>query len=127
MMIVEEDQVRALAWAGWETKRRELAARFTREHPDLADEADRVMRFACDIADDIHFENADDIYALMELSLLPGWPEVPGRWGRLLPHVLANRDATPAARLELLRREVLPRVHEELRTLVSPISRRPQG
>lgn len=125
MMLIEEDQVQTLAWASWETKRRELAARFAQAHPDRADDADRVMRLACDIADEIGFEKADHIYRLMELSMLPGWPEVPGRWGNLLPHLLANRDATPEARLELLDRELMPRLREELEGLVSPIGGAP--
>lgn len=125
MMLIEEDQVRTLAWASWETKRRELAARFAQEHATSAEDADRVMRLACDIADEIGFEKTEHIYALMELSTLPGWPEVPGRWGNLLPHLLANRDATPEARLELLERELMPRLREELKELVSPMGDAP--
>ena len=114
MLIIRNHQIESLVQATRRAVQRDLVRRFAAEHPEQADAADEIVAAAVADAAELEIRDPDVVYRLALLALLPGYPNVPGKWGALLVRALANRLASGDARLTFIERELIPRIRAEL-------------
>ena len=111
MLRINDYQLARLALVTREAVHRDLSARLGHEHPELAEEAEDIVAGAMADAAEVEIHEVEAIYRMAQL---PGYPNVPGKWGALIPRALANRLAADEARLTFIERELVPRIHREL-------------
>ncbi|MEM6788187.1 MAG: hypothetical protein AAF928_07795 [Myxococcota bacterium] len=114
LMRIRPDQMRALSVQAARSRVERLQRALENEYGIDVNIAERAAQQAHQLAEPLEFERHEDIHQLGRLAALPGFPHLPGRWGRLLWPALANLLAPAPQRLKLVHDHLLPRIEAEL-------------
>ncbi|MCA9618473.1 MAG: hypothetical protein KC731_05620 [Myxococcales bacterium] len=109
MLVIRNDQLDDLEEAHDDAKERSLARHLaTCENMSTA-EAEDTATEVCALAFEVDIVELEHLVRFARLVRLPGWPDLHGRWGTAILMALARRLADPAARMDFVESELLPR------------------